>query len=153
MNSLSDPLLRILNVAVVVVIYLFLFRIVRAIWAEVKQRETVPVEETPAPAKDGVKRGAAKSLRIVEPANLRGRSFQLTNELTIGRAAGCQVSLEDTYASQLHARVFRQDSQAYVEDLGSTNGTFLNRRKVTAPTPLHNGDRVQIGRTVFEVRK
>ena len=52
---------------------------------------------------------------------------------------------------QLHARVFRKEGQLYVEDLGSTNGTYLNRKKVTAPIQLRKGDRLQIGRTVMEL--
>ncbi len=70
----------------------------------------------------------------------------------MGRAGGCQVTLEgDNYVSQLHARVFRRDGQFYVEDLGSTNGTFLNRKKVTAPIAIRKGDRLQIGKTVMEL--
>ena len=152
--NLPDPLLRLLNVAVVVVIYLFLLRVIRAVWAELREPISNASEEK---ASDGpnieVKRGAAKSLRIVDPPESRGTTFQITNELTVGRAQGCHISLDDSYTSQLHARIYRQDGQAYVEDLGSTNGTFLNRRKVTAPTTLFHGDRLQIGRTVFEVRK
>ena len=69
----------------------------------------------------------------------------------MGRAAGCQVTIDDTYASQLHARVFQRDGQVYVEDLGSTNGTYLNRHKVTGPMQLQRGDKLQIGNTVLEL--
>jgi pSer/pThr/pTyr-binding forkhead associated (FHA) protein len=70
----------------------------------------------------------------------------------VGRAGGCQVALgEDNYVSQLHARVFRRDGQFYVEDLGSTNGTYVNRKKVTAPIVIRKGDRLQIGKTVLEL--
>jgi pSer/pThr/pTyr-binding forkhead associated (FHA) protein len=58
---------------------------------------------------------------------------------------------EDNYVSQLHARVFRRDGQFYVEDLGSTNGTYVNRKKVTAPIVIRKGDRLQIGKTVLEL--
>ena len=71
----------------------------------------------------------------------------------MGRAAGCQVTIDDTYASQLHARVFLREGQVYVEDLGSTNGTYLERTKVTAPTPVKIGVPVRIGKTVVEPRK
>ena len=92
-------------------------------------------------------------LRVVEPAAQRGRAYELADELTVGRAAGCQITLEDTYASQLHARVFRKDGQLFVEDLGSTNGTYLNRKKVTAPVALRKGDRLQVGKTVMELSR
>lgn len=91
-------------------------------------------------------------LEVVEPAEHRGRSFDLGDEMTVGRGAGCDVQLdEDTFASQVHARLFRRGSDVWVEDLGSTNGTFVNARKLTAPVPLHEGDRLEIGRTVLEV--
>ena len=90
-------------------------------------------------------------LRLVAPAELKGRSYPLGDEVTVGRAAGCQVTIDDTYASQLHARVFQRDGQVFVEDLGSTNGTYLNRRKVTGPMQIQRGDKLQIGNTVLEL--
>jgi pSer/pThr/pTyr-binding forkhead associated (FHA) protein len=90
---------------------------------------------------------------VLEPPERRGRSYELADELTVGRAPGCQITLDDTYASQLHARIFRRDGQLFVEDLGSTNGTYLNRRKVTAPLPLRKGDRLQVGKTVMELTR
>ena len=63
---------------------------------------------------------------MIEPAT--AQVFPLGEEVTIGRAPGCSVALaDDTFVSQLHARVFVRDGQPFVEDLGSTNGTFLNR--------------------------
>ena len=82
---------------------------------------------------------------------MAGQVFALGDELTVGRAAGCQITLDDTYASQLHARIFTRDDQLFVEDLGSTNGTYLNRRKVAAPMVVSRGDQIQIGSTVMEV--
>jgi pSer/pThr/pTyr-binding forkhead associated (FHA) protein len=88
---------------------------------------------------------------VVEPAELAGTTYPLGDELTVGRAAGCQITLDDTYASQVHARIFMRDDQLYVEDLGSTNGTYLNRRKVSAPMVVSHGDQIQIGSTIMEV--
>jgi pSer/pThr/pTyr-binding forkhead associated (FHA) protein len=69
----------------------------------------------------------------------------------VGRAAGCQIIIDDTYVSQLHARLFLRDGQLLVEDLGSTNGTYLNRTKVAGPMVMQRGDRLQVGNTVMEV--
>jgi pSer/pThr/pTyr-binding forkhead associated (FHA) protein len=88
---------------------------------------------------------------VVEPAELKGRSYGLADELTVGRAAGCQVTLDDNYVSQLHARVFQRDGMLFVEDLGSTNGTYVNSHKVSSPVAFKRGDRLKIGSTVMEL--
>jgi pSer/pThr/pTyr-binding forkhead associated (FHA) protein len=85
---------------------------------------------------------------------MKGTEFPLGSEVTVGRAGGCAVLLaDDTFVSQLHARVFRHDRDLFVEDLGSTNGTFLNGKKVSSPVSVRKGDRIQFGRTTMEVRK
>ena len=92
-------------------------------------------------------------LKIVEPPERRGRTFAMSEEMTIGRAAGCAVSIEDPLISQLHARIFRRDGQYFVEDLGSTNGTYLNRKRVAGPIPIAPNDRLAMGDTVLEIKK
>ncbi len=73
-------------------------------------------------------------------------------EMTIGRAAECQVALDDTYISQLHARVTNSESGLVIEDLGSTNGTYVNRQRVTTPVYGEAGDQIQVGGIVMELR-
>lgn len=90
-------------------------------------------------------------LQVVDPPEARGQVYEIHDELTLGRGDGCSVHLDDTFVSQRHARVFRHDDRYFVEDLGSTNGTFLNRSKVSSPAVLHRGDRLQVGRTVMEL--
>lgn len=77
----------------------------------------------------------------------------MSDEMTIGRAAGCAVSIDDPLVSQLHARLFRRDGQYFIEDLGSTNGTFVNRKRVGGPVPVAPNDRISVGDTVVEIRK
>ena len=92
-------------------------------------------------------------LVVSEPAERKGTAYPIADELTVGRAGGCAVSLpEDTFASSIHARVFRDGRQVLVEDLGSTNGTFLNGTKIGGPVALGRGDRLKIGNTVLEAR-
>jgi pSer/pThr/pTyr-binding forkhead associated (FHA) protein len=91
---------------------------------------------------------------VVEPKESRGRTYEVGEEVTVGRASGCGVSLAgDTFVSQLHARLYRRDGRLWVEDLGSTNGTFVNSKKVSSPMSLRRGDRVQVGRTVLELTR
>ena len=152
---MPDPLLTILKFCFLAILYLFFLRVLRAVWAEM--RAPAAVAAAPAPARSPVRPSLGGNkppgrLKVVEPVERRGRTYELGEELTVGRAGGCQVALEDdNYASQLHARVFRREGQFYVEDLGSTNGTYVNRKKVTAPIAIRKGDRLQVGKTVMEL--
>ena len=150
---MPDPLLTVLKFCFLAILYLFFLRVIRAVWAEVRNPATAA---GPAPQARPSRSPIASSrppgrLKVIEPADRRGRTYDLAEELTVGRAGGCQVALEDNYVSQLHARVFRREGQFYVEDLGSTNGTYVNRKKVTAPIAIRRGDRLQIGKTVLEL--
>lgn len=151
---MPDSLLTILKFCFLAILYLFFFRVLRAVWAEVKGVPVVapaPAQARPARPMVGGNKPPGR-LKVLEPVERRGRSYDLGEELTVGRAGGCQVTLEgDNYVSQLHARVFRRDGQFYVEDLGSTNGTYVNRKKVTAPIAIRKGDKLQIGKTVMEL--
>lgn len=149
----SEQLLNVLKLCLLALLYLFFLRVLRAVWVEVKGPALTVGSSAPSAtgARERRRRRTPSQLRIVAPPETAGEHFDLTDECTLGRAAGCQVTLDDTYASQLHARVFLRDRQFYVEDLGSTNGTWLNRAKVTGPLELQRGDQLQIGNTVFEV--
>jgi len=155
---MPDALLNVLKLLLLALLYLFFFRVLRAVWAEISSRAfAAPAAVAPAPAPTRAGSTApgksALHLKVVE-GDLRGKVFEVGDELTVGRAAGCQIALaDDTFVSQLHARLFRRDGRHYVEDLGSTNGTFLNRKQVSAPIALRRGDRLQVGKTVFEVSR
>jgi pSer/pThr/pTyr-binding forkhead associated (FHA) protein len=152
---MDEQLLTILKLCLLALLYLFFFRVLRAVLAEIRGPKAVEASPRPAAPARAVKKAERKAqpvqLAIVEPANLKGRTYPLADELTVGRAAGCQVTIDDTYASQIHARVFVRDGQMFVEDLGSTNGTFLNRQKVQSPKVMRRGDRLQVGNTVLEL--
>ena len=159
---MPESLLTILKFCFLALLYLFFLRVVRAVWTEVAAPPPAPAVAAPPAAKANANaratrerggRRAVAHLRVVEPAEQRGRTYEIADELTIGRAAGCQIPLDDSYASQLHARLFRRDGTLLVEDLGSTNGTFLNRKKVSSAVPIRKGDRLQVGKTVLELSK
>ena len=79
-------------------------------------------------------------------------TIRLEEALHVGRAEACQIRLGDTYISQFHARLFPRDGTWYIEDLGSTNGTYLNQRKLTGPSEVHAGDVVRLGKTTLELK-
>ena len=160
---MPDSLLTILKLCFLALLYLFFLRVLRAVWAEMSPSRIAAPQPAAAPAARSTRNwgGAGRSggsskaggrLRVIEPAETKGQTYELGEELTVGRAGGCQITLDDTFVSQLHARVFRRDGQLFVEDLGSTNGTFLNRKKVAAPIAIRKGDRLQIGKTVMELQ-
>jgi hypothetical protein len=93
-------------------------------------------------------------LLLVTAGPLAGTSIPLTEQqITIGRSNDATLVLNDDYASSRHARLFPQDGQWIVEDLGSTNGTYLDRQKVAQPTPVPIGVPIRIGKTVLELRR
>ncbi|MEZ5181176.1 MAG: FHA domain-containing protein [Acidimicrobiales bacterium] len=155
---MDEQLLTILKLCLLALLYLFFFRVLRAVWAEIRAPKPVLATAAPASPRQAARQArkierqaAPVQLAIVAPPELRGRTFPLGDEVTVGRAAGCGVTLDDTYASQLHARVFSREGQLFVEDLGSTNGTYLNRQKVQGPQAMRRGDRLQVGNTVLEL--
>ncbi len=158
---MSDQLLTFLKFVLLALLYLFFLRVLRAVWVELREPKpapAVPADSVPAPEPGSTRSGrrgrGGERLVVLEPADRRGEEFALGDEMTVGRAGGCGVPIaDDTFVSQLHARVFRRDGDLFVEDLGSTNGTYLNKRKVTAAAAMRKGDKLQVGKTTMEVRR
>lgn len=99
-----------------------------------------------------VKSGTASRLVIVEPKSRKGSAYGVETEITAGRNETCVISMpDDTFASGLHARIYRDSGLLYIDDLGSTNGTFVNGRRIDKATALAVGDSIQIGQTIIEV--
>jgi pSer/pThr/pTyr-binding forkhead associated (FHA) protein len=162
----SEQLLNILKLCLLAFLYLFFFRVVRAVWAELRtpppataggparpaQRAKAKPQPAPAaPRRRG--RGRPTELVATAPPERQGTVYPIGSEVTVGRAGGCAISLpEDTFVSSLHARVFTSDTKVLVEDLGSTNGTFLNQAKLTSAVALNRGDQLRVGNTVLEAR-
>jgi pSer/pThr/pTyr-binding forkhead associated (FHA) protein len=106
------------------------------------------------PAKPARTARSAPQQLLVTSGALAGTILGLTDQqITIGRSDDATLVLADDYASTRHARLFPQDGQWLVEDLGSTNGTYLDRQKVTQPTPVPIGVPIRIGKTVLELRR
>jgi hypothetical protein len=109
-----------------------------------------PVRQDAGPPRDA---GLPRTL-VVTQGSLKGTTISLGQApILIGRAPECTLVLEDDYASGRHARLSLQQGTWMVEDLGSTNGTFLGRDRVQTPTPVSPGAPVRIGRTVLELRR
>ena len=155
----NQNLLRALEVLVVALIWLFFFRVIRAVWVQVRpppaRGATAQAVAAGAvrPAADARGRAGRLHLKVIEPQEGYGQTFEVGEEVTLGRAAGCGVRVEDSYTSNLHARLFRRNGSLWVEDLGSTNGTWVNAERIGATAKLGKGDLLQVGGTVFEVAR
>lgn len=134
---MNDPLwLLFLRLGMLALIYLFLFQL---IWL---LRRSLGGSE-----RAGRAPGIAR-LVVVEssgPMLARGHTYPLREATSIGRGAASSIRIDDAYVSAEHALVTLRDGQAWIEDLGSTNGTFVNRRQIAKPAPLQLGDVVQVG--------
>ncbi len=153
---MPDLVLDLLKYLFLVVLYIFIARAVRAVYTEMRPAAAPSAPPAASPPASRPVEGRAKrapSRAAVVEGDQRGKSFELQDELIIGRGDRCHLVLDDTYVSQVHARIFSRDGSYMVEDLGSTNGTYLNRARITAPAELQRGDRVKIGKTVLEMRK
>ena len=148
---MPDIVLELLKYAFLVILYIFISRAIRATYVEL-QPSTGGASSAPARSSQRKSKKLPRKAVVTEGPK-KGQTYELTREITIGRADKCQVVLDDTYVSQIHARIFPKGDGVAVEDLGSTNGTYLNRRRITAPVELQRGDQVKIGKTVLEMRK
>jgi hypothetical protein len=117
------------------------------------RRAPPPGPPKPARPSGGRSRGSLRQL-VVTGGSLAGTTITLADQqITIGRAPDATLVLTDDYASTRHARLFPQNGEWIVEDLGSTNGTYLDRQKVTRPMPVPAGVPIRIGKTVLELRR
>jgi pSer/pThr/pTyr-binding forkhead associated (FHA) protein len=158
MNELTLTLIR---VAFLAVLWLFVIAAIGVVRTDLLGGSSAPrpgrahrpswQNQQPRPVRAG--RGTPRLL-VVTAGALKGTSLDLNQQqITLGRANDATLVLNDDYASSRHARIFPQDGQWIVEDLGSTNGTYLDRQKVTRPTPVPVGVPIRIGKTVLELRR
>lgn len=113
-----------------------------------------PRPPVPAPVPAGPEPTAARRL-VVTSGPLRGTTVPLTAgaAVMIGRAPSCTLVLDDDYSSQRHARLYEHAGQWYVEDLGSTNGTFVGRERITEPTAVGPGSQLRVGQSTLELQR
>lgn len=155
-----EPASVALKLAFLAVLYLFLLWVVRSAWKDLRRSgDGAPLAATAAAADpdatglhradEAVVLGASvdgEPRLVVEHAagHPDGIAYSLEHGATLGRG-DVEIRLEDPFASTRHARIARQGSVLVLEDLGSTNGTYLNEEPLDGPQPLHHGDRIRIG--------
>ena len=149
--------LLVLKVVFLVLLYVFVYRVVRAVAVDMR-RARPAMGRSPAMVPAAATRATGKgrpprTVVVTGEGGSKGRTYRLDGQVRIGRSEDCELRVPDTYVSSQHARIYERDGVWYVEDLGSTNGTYLNQRRITGPSELRAGDRVKIGRTHLELRR
>ena len=160
MNALTLTLIR---VAFLAVLWLFVIAAIGVVRTDLlgtgtakarRARNQPPAPQPPRPPRPARPGRGTPRFLVVTEGGLSGVSIDLADQqITMGRANDATLVLNDDYASSYHARIFPQDGQWLVEDLGSTNGTYLDRQKVARPTPVPVGVPIRIGKTVLELRR
>jgi hypothetical protein len=107
----------------------------------------------PKQPKPGKKRGAPTHVIVTEGSNVGERAALAQAPVLIGRGTDAAIRLDDDYVSTRHARIAASGDQWFVEDLGSTNGTYVGTVRITQPTTISLGTQVRVGKTILELRK
>jgi len=159
-----DPVAVALKFGFLAVLYLFLLWVARSALKDLRRTSGA----VPAPVLDdatglhqasaglvGDGHGDAPALlRVHSAAGLRaGAAYDISDGAVLGRAPDADIVLQDSFASGRHARLDPQGEVVVLEDLGSTNGTFLNGEPLSGPQPLHPGDRIRIGDSEFSFER
>jgi Inner membrane component of T3SS, cytoplasmic domain len=156
---MSEIALTVIKVLFLALLWLFILSAVSVIRSDLFGRtvaapEALPqeLETRPAGQRRGRRqRGQPRVLSITEGGQA-GLSAELAGGVVmIGRGADCQLILDDDYVSTRHARVATSENGVYIEDLGSTNGTYLNGQRITAPTTISLDDTIRIGKTILRL--
>jgi hypothetical protein len=158
---MSEIALTIIKVAFLALLWLFILSAVSVIRSDLfgkparasdqpqpQELETPP----PPPSRRGKRQRGEPRVFTIFQGSQAGLSAELAGGvIMIGRGADCQLILDDDYVSTRHARVVSTPSGIYVEDLGSTNGTYVNGQRITAPTTITLADTVRIGKTMLRL--
>jgi hypothetical protein len=155
-----DPVAVALKFGFLAILYLFLLWMARSALKDLRRSVYDGTEPAAAPdyadatglhaaGVDGRPSGTPK-LRVASGAGLRmGAAYDLSEGALLGRGEQADIVLEDSFASSRHARLVPHGDVIVLEDLGSTNGTYLNDEPLRGPQPLHPGDRIRIGDSAF----
>jgi FHA domain len=159
--TVTEPISVGLQAGFVAVLYLFLLWVSRSALKDLRARPgrsaTTAIGDVPPdatglhPASQVPGGGPFDPRLIVEraPGHTPGMEYDVGEGAVLGRGDQAEIRLEDPFASSRHAKLTRQGGIVVLEDLGSTNGTYLNEELLSGPQPLHRGDRVRIGDSEF----
>jgi hypothetical protein len=158
----QDPVAILLKFGFLAVLFLFLLWVSRSALRDVAGRgSAVALDDTgpsasPRESRGGMdlRSGVFPRLEVIAAMGHEpGEEFDLNGGITMGRAASSEVTVDDPFASAAHARIFPRGQFMYIEDMGSTNGTFLNGRQLRKPEQLRVADVIRIGDTEYRYQE
>jgi hypothetical protein len=155
----DDPIAVALKFGFLAVLYLFLLWVSRSAMRDLAGAGNLPVEGDVGPderRRDGLDLRAGIRPRLVVVAAMGhppGTEYEIGESATLGRSPNSDVPVDDPYASAAHARIFPRGQFMYIEDMGSTNGTFLNGRQLRHPEQLKVADSIRIGETEWRYQE
>lgn len=162
---MQDPVAVALKFGFLAVLYLFLLWVARSSLRDLSEHDdasvimdgddggagAVPRRERHGP---DLRAGVDPVLEVIAAMGLDpGTTFDLADGATMGRADGSDIPIDDPFASSVHARIFPRGQFMYIEDMGSTNGTYLNGRRLRSAERLKVGDTVRIGETEYRYQE
>jgi FHA domain len=159
---MEDPVVVALKFGFLAILYLFLLWIARSSLKDLSRAgggtaAAEPVEPSPRrreQALPNLRAGVEPRLEVVAAMGHNpGTSFDVGNGATLGRSDGADINVNDPFASSAHARIFPRGDYMYLEDMGSTNGTYLNGRQVRTPERLKVADTIRIGDTEYRYQE
>ncbi|WP_310530236.1 FHA domain-containing protein [Nocardioides sp.] len=157
---MSELTLFLIRFAYLAILWIFVLSAVSVIRSDMFGARVPETARGAAPARAKTKakaptkrRGSPTHLIVIEGDNTGARAELSDAPLLIGRGADAAIKLDDDYVSTRHARVAASGDEWFVEDLGSTNGTYVGSVRVTQPTTIGLGVQVRIGKTILELRK
>ncbi len=156
MSELTLFLIRFAYLAILWIFVLSAISVIRSDMFGARVPETARGAAAPARGKSkppSRRRGSPTHLIVVEGDNTGARAELDDAPLLIGRGSDAAIRLDDDYVSTRHARVAASGDEWFVEDLGSTNGTYVGSVRITQPTTIGLGIQVRIGKTILELRK
>jgi len=152
----DDPVAVLLKFGFLAILYLFLLWVARSSLRDLARTEEGQLEvdhaEPPAesrgrePAGPDLRAGVQPQLEVVAALGHEpGERFDISEGVTMGRSANADINIDDPFASSAHLRIYPRGAFLYIEDMGSTNGTFLNGRQLRRPEQLKTADIVRVG--------
>ena len=156
MSELTLFLVRIAYLAILWIFVLSAISVIRSDMFGARVPTAAGTGRAPKPAKQAKpakKRGSPTHVTVVQGSNTGISADLASAPVLIGRGNDAAIRLDDDYVSTRHARIVASGDQWYVEDLGSTNGTYLGSQRITQPMPIGLGSQVRIGKTILELRK